>query len=78
MNDYLEVETELSAGRKILTIEPEDGSYNLIESGSIVGVIKKKDDQWSFTKGSYSEDDAVILGKLIEQSHIFPIKSTDP
>ena len=66
MEDF-EISTELSAGKKDFKVVFENLRYTLIESGSIVAVIKQQDDHWTFTQGSYTEEDAKIVGNLIEQ-----------
>ena len=62
-----ELEIELSAGKKSFTVIPENNAFTLMESGSIVAVVKKDDNSWKFTKGSYSEDDAEKIGKRISE-----------
>lgn len=60
-----DISIEISAGKKDLTVIPEDGGYTLQESGSIVAVIKQREGNWQFTKGSYSENDAAAIGAII-------------
>jgi hypothetical protein len=67
MNEF-EINTEISAGKKAFKVVSENEGYTLMESGSIVAVIKKKEGNWTFTQGSYSEEDAKTVGKLIEQN----------
>ena len=67
MNKYLEIDVNISAGKKSFKVECENGGYTLIESGSIVGEIKQKEGKWTITKGSYNEADAEIIGTLIKE-----------
>ena len=62
------INTEISAGKKEFEVLFENHAYTLVESGSIAAVIKCKDNKWLFTKGSYSEEDAEIIGNLISQN----------
>lgn len=68
MEESFEIETEISAGKKNLTVIHENDAYTLIESGSIVAIIEQKEGIWSFSRGSYNEKDAEIIGRLIEQN----------
>lgn len=68
MNEDFEINTEISAGKKTFKVAFENDGYTLFESGSIAAVIKQKDGKWTFTTGSYSEEDAEIIGKLIENN----------
>jgi len=65
MTEPFDLEIEISAGKKSFTIIPENEAYTIMESGSIVAVLKQGDEGWKFTKGSYSEDDARLLGDKI-------------
>lgn len=67
MNHPFEINTEISSGRKTFEVTYENNAYTLVESGSIAAVIKQKEGLWTFTKGSYNQHDAEIIGKLIEQ-----------
>ena len=68
MDNLLEINADISAGKKTFKVEFENDGYTLIESGSIAAEIKQKDGKWTITKGSYSEADAETIGKLIEES----------
>jgi hypothetical protein len=68
MAETFDLEIDISAGKKSLTVVPENDAYTLLESGSIVAVIKQKEGEWQFTTGSYSEEDAKLIGKKIQQS----------
>jgi hypothetical protein len=52
MDNLLEINAEISAGKKTFKVEEENGGYTLIESGSIAAEIKHKDGKWVITKGS--------------------------
>jgi hypothetical protein len=66
MNGAFEIEVEISAGKKKFKVVSENAGYTLIESGSIVAVLKKNDQSWEFTTGSYNEHDAALIGSIIE------------
>jgi hypothetical protein len=66
MNEEFEIEVEISAGKKKFKVVNENTGYTLIESGSIVAVLKKNDQGWEFTTGSYSKHDAARIGNIIE------------
>ncbi len=68
MDNLLEINVDISAGKKTFKVEQENGGYTLIESGSIVAEIKHKEGKWMITKGSYNEADAELIGKLIQES----------
>ncbi|HEY0054221.1 MAG TPA: hypothetical protein VGB63_02595 [Pedobacter sp.] len=68
MDNLLEINVDISAGKKTFKVEQENGGYTLMESGSIAAEIKRKDGKWVVTKGSYNEADAEIIGSLIEES----------
>lgn len=55
----------ISAGKKELTVFPEEDRYTLKESGSIVAVIKQNEGRWQFTTGSYTNEDAQKIGAAI-------------
>jgi hydrogenase maturation factor len=69
MNEELEINTDISSGKKTFKVVFENDAYTLIESGSIAAVLKQKDGKWIFTTGSYSEDDAEIIGRMIENNN---------
>ena len=66
MNNAIKISTQISAGKKDFDVVPENDGYTLFESGSIVAVLKCKENGWEFTQGSYNENDARILGDLIK------------
>ena len=66
MNESFEISAEISSGKKTFNVKSENGGYSLIESGSIAALIKQKNGRWTFTTGSYTEQDAQIIGKLID------------
>jgi len=68
MAEPFDLEIEISAGKKSFTIIPENEAYTIMESGSIVAVLKQVDKGWTFTKGSYSEDDAKKIGERISST----------
>ncbi|WP_207534301.1 hypothetical protein [Desertivirga arenae] len=67
MADTFNLEIEISAGKKSFTVVPENDAYTLMESGSIVAVLKQKEGAWVFTTGSYSEEDAKLVGEKIKE-----------
>lgn len=68
MAETFDLEIEISAGKKDFTVVPENDAYTLMESGSIVAVIKRKEGEWQFTTGSYSEEDAKLIGEKIQEA----------
>ncbi|WP_207421022.1 hypothetical protein [Desertivirga brevis] len=67
MAETFDLEIEISAGKKSFTIIPENDVFTLMESGSIVAILKQKEGEWQFTTGSYSEEDAKLIGRKIRE-----------
>lgn len=67
MTHDFDLQAELSAGKKIFKVVFENDGYTLIESGSIAAIIKNNGNGWKFTSGSYTDEDAKLVGKLIEE-----------
>ena len=67
MEKQFDLDVEISAGKKEFTVVPENEGFTLMEAGSIVAVLKQKDGEWVFTTGSYSPEDAALIGNLIEK-----------
>lgn len=70
MNQLSEIEVEISSGKKKFKVEEDNGAFNLIESGSLVAVIKCIEGKWEITTGSYTGEDAEKIGRLITKQSI--------
>ncbi|WP_207428839.1 hypothetical protein [Pedobacter sp. SYSU D00535] len=67
MKKEFDLEIELEAGKKAFTVVSENESYTLIESGSIVAMIKETAEGWKTQKGSYSDSDVAKIGEKIKE-----------
>ena len=67
MEKQLELEIELSAGKKTFKVEQKNAVYTLIESGSIAASLKQTDGRWELVTGSYTPEDAEKVGRAIQE-----------